>query len=148
MKLFYPHHHLLSTHERKLNKTKQMAARRTALRRRRTRCPLPSRSGLVLNEVSGFFFYYYLFISHRRHSRSHGRTDSWRAGFTRLSRCARRHQNSGLSLFYSANHFFHSANKKTSIVKARSSIFTLFFSFSFGDSPAHSDSQHFLYYDI
>lgn len=65
----------LSTHERKLNKTKQMAARRTA-QRRRTRCPLPSRSRLVLNEVSRvfFFLFHYFFSSSCVHTvtQTHG----------------------------------------------------------------------------
>lgn len=48
----------LSTHKWKLNKTKQMAARRTA-QRQQTCCPLPSYSRFRLNEVLGFLFFFF-----------------------------------------------------------------------------------------
>lgn len=62
----------LSTHKWKLNKTKQMAARRTA-RRQQTCCPLPSYSRFRLNEVSGFlffslFFSFFIFQFTRSHN--------------------------------------------------------------------------------
>lgn len=155
MKLFYPPHPPtpLSTHERKLNKTKQMAARRTA-QRRRTRCPLPSRSRLVLNEVSGFFFFFlislFFFSSScvRTLTQTHGVRVS--PGFfispdiiktvVSLSLCFA----ADFILLIIFSTWLTKKKKKTPIMKACYSIFTLGFC-SFGDSPARSDSERHLY---
>lgn len=92
-----------------MNKTKQMAARRTE-QRRRARCPLLSRSRLALNELSGFFFFYLIFFPHLAFTRSNRRmARRFLPGASCFTKSSKR-QSLVLLCCWFYDHIFHLAN--------------------------------------